>query len=176
MIRPVRILTALFLCWLLIESTIFGQSAWTEFNGGRWKSLPPVAGTKVGFTLLDQAATGLVFTNTLPEDVGATNRTLYNGSGVAAGDFDGDGRPDIVLVGLQNQISLYKNLGDWRFTNITAASGIRITNLVCRGAVLADISGDGAMDLLVSTSGGGVRCWINDGHAHFRESTAEAGT
>jgi hypothetical protein len=161
---------------LLFSFSSFAQPKWTDFPGGRWTELTPSSAGKVGFTLLDPASTGVLFTNNLPEEFGAANRTLYNGSGVAAGDFDGDGRPDLVFVGLQNRLELYRNLGNWRFTNVTAESGIRITNLVCRGVVLADITGDGALDLLVSGNGVGVRCWANDGHGHFQEITREART
>src|SRR3989442_2484934 len=43
------------------------------------------------------------------------------------------------------------------------------------GAVCADVDGDGDLDLLVSTLGGGVALLMNDGHGVFTERTAEAG-
>src|SRR5436309_3416633 len=43
------------------------------------------------------------------------------------------------------------------------------------GAVLADIDGDGDLDLLVNSMGGGTRIFENDGKGHFKEVTAQAG-
>jgi len=134
-----------------------------------------VAEAPSGFKRLDAAGAGLLFTNTLPDEMGATNRTLYNGSGLAAGDVDGDGLPDLVLAGIENRLEFFRNLGNWRFTDATREWGLQITNLRCRGVVLADIDGDGRRDLLLSANGIGVKCWRNDG-GKFTEITAMAGT
>ena len=150
-------------------------AAWQELPGGRWTSLSAPAEGRPGFTLLSPETTSVVFTNKLRAADGAQNRTFYNGSGVAAGDFDGDGLPDIALVGIEGRLSLYRNLGAWRFTNVTAASGAVATNLMARGVVLADITGDGALDLLISANGAGVHCWRNDGRGHFTDITTTAG-
>src|SRR6185369_8893631 len=69
----------------------------------RWKELPVSPGGKTGFTELPPEKTGIYFTNVLEESAGAANRILENGSGVAIGDFDGDGRPDIFLCSLQGR-------------------------------------------------------------------------
>src|SRR5688572_2192451 len=52
---------------------------------------------KTGFTFLTPEQTGVAFTNSVDERAAAANRTLYNGSGAATGDFDGDGLPDIFF-------------------------------------------------------------------------------
>jgi hypothetical protein len=166
----------LALAVFLLLPTLSRSQNWHDMPGGRWTDLPPRATSKPGFQILDPQKTGVQFTNTLTEAEGAANRTLYNGSGVAAGDVDGDGRPDIVFAGVEGQLTLFKNLGNWQFTNITAQSGLSASNITCRGLVLADITGDGALDLLLSGNGSGVRCWRNDGHGHFADMTARSGT
>src|SRR5205823_5573138 len=80
---------------------------------------------------------------------GESNRVLFNGSGVALGDYDNDGLPDIYFCSLNGNNALYKNLGGWRFKDVTRESGIVCSNQFCRGAVFADINGDGFLDLLM---------------------------
>src|SRR5206468_2757084 len=63
----------------------------------------------------------------------------------------------------------------WRFQDITAQAGVAMTGRRSTGAVFADVDGDGDLDLLISTLGGGVALFINDGHGVFTERTAEAG-
>ena len=155
-----------------------GSTFWREAPGHRWSELPVPADGRTGFTRLAPATTGVTFTNILDEWSSAANRVLENGSGVAIGDFDEDDRPDVFLCGLGGNSVLYRNLGDWRFEDVTEGAGIRphVTNLVARGAVFADVTGDGRPDLLVSATGRGVVCLVNEGHGHFRDATETAGT
>jgi hypothetical protein len=169
--RPMLAPLVLLLAWAGAHA-----ADWHDFPGGRWSALAVPAAGRTGFQLLGPSETGIAFTNVLREADGAQNRTLYNGSGVAAGDFDGDGRPDIVLAGLEGKLSLFRNLGGWRFADVTAQSGVVATNFMARGVVLADLNADGALDLLLSANGAGVRCWLNDGHGHFTDFTTNAGT
>src|SRR5579872_753899 len=148
---------------------------WHEGDGFRWANLD-VHGSAPGFTLLSPDATGLKFTNQLDEATGASNRILYNGSGVAVGDFDNDGLPDVFLCNLSGTNALYKNLGNWKFKDVTAEAGLSAPIPFARGAVFADINGDGFLDLLVSVTGRGVLCFTNDGHGKFLDDTASAGT
>ncbi|MEO8426673.1 MAG: VCBS repeat-containing protein [Verrucomicrobiota bacterium] len=147
---------------------IEGNVSWTELE------LPKKG--KPGFTSLASEQTGLRFTNILDERSSAANRVLENGSGVAVGDFDKDGRPDIFLSSLAGSNALYRNLGGWRFEDVTLDAGVNATNRACRGAVFADIDGDGWLDLLVSTLGHGVTCFLNDGTGKFTNITQRAGT
>ncbi|MFM7103214.1 MAG: FG-GAP repeat domain-containing protein [Verrucomicrobiota bacterium] len=118
----------------------------------------------------------MLFTNRVDERAGAANRVLYNGAGVAAGDVDGDGRPDLLLLDLAGANALFRNQGGWVFEDITAAAGLAQPIPGSRGAVFADADGDRDLDLLLAVSGGGVRFFRNDGRGKFTEATAEAGT
>ncbi len=128
------------------------------------------------FPLLPPEQTGITFTNPLDERVMAANRLLPNGCGVALGDFNNDGLPDIFLCSLDGHNALYKNLGGMKFADVTQAAGISCGNRICRGAVFADINGDGWLDLLISTSGSGVLCFTNNGNGTFAECSQYAGT
>ncbi|HUS37253.1 MAG TPA: FG-GAP-like repeat-containing protein [Verrucomicrobiae bacterium] len=150
------------------------EREWKEEKGYRWANLAPV-GSKAGFTKLG-FETGITFTNVLDEWTTTANRVLQNGSGVAIGDVDGDGRQDVFFCALDGRNALYKNLGDWKFKNIADDAGLVWTNRICRGAVFADIDGDGDLDLLVATTGEGVVCALNDGAGKFNDVTAAAGT
>jgi hypothetical protein len=104
-----------------------------------------------------------------------TNHILLNGSGVAAGDVDGDGFCDLYFCGLDGRNALYRNLGDWRFVDIAVEAGVDCPNLDATGAVLADLDGDGDLDLLVSAVRGGVHCFANEGRGHFKDVTTASG-
>ena len=122
-----------------------------------------------GFAPVDSGKSGLRFTNSVPEERHLTNQIYLNGSGVAAGDVDADGRCDVFLAGMGGGSSLFRNLGGWKFENITEKAGLKLASLDCTGAVMADIDGDGDLDLLVATIGTGLRCLLNNGKGHFTE-------
>lgn len=149
---------------------------WHDEPGFRWVDLGTPKPGKTGFTLLPPGTTGLSFTNSLGEAAGAANRVLYNGSGVAAGDFDNDGLPDVFLCSLEGKNALFKNLGNWRFKDVTVEAGLGTPCPHTRGAVFADIDGDGRLDLLLSVTGRGVLCFRNEGQGKFKDATAAAGT
>ncbi|MST93884.1 MAG: hypothetical protein EXS33_01185 [Pedosphaera sp.] len=173
-----------FAAFLWISLAVFGvtswcsgaERSWHDGKGFKCAELGAPGGDQAGFTLLPPKDTGLAFTNSIDEQEGEANRVLLNGSGVAAGDFDGDGRPDLFLCSLEGRNTLYKNLGNWKFKDVTAAAGLVCTNRHTRGAVFADVNADGALDLLVTVSGRGVLCFLNDGHGKFTDATAAAGT
>jgi len=150
--------------------------AWRPFPGGRWHELSPPGDGKPGFSLLPLEQTGVGFTNALDETASAANRVLLNGAGVATGDYDNDGLADIYLCSLNGSSALYKNLGNLRFTNVTESAGAGLKGRTTRGAVFADINGDGSLDLLVSTLADGVVCLMNDRLGKFSDVTASAGT
>lgn len=123
-----------------------------------------------GFTLLPPEETRVGFTNSLPESRALTNTIVVNGSGLAAGDVDGDGFCDLFFCGLNGGSRLYRNLGGWRFEDVTVVAGVALTNLDATGAVFADINGDGHLELMVNSIGGGTHVFLNDGQGRFRRS------
>ena len=125
-------------------------------------------GGQPGFTSLPTHVTGANFTNLLTAERGHTNQIYLNGSGVAAGDVDGDGWCDFFVCGLGGRSALFKNLGGWRFTNTTAAAGLAVTHLDATGAALADLEGDGDLDLVVNSLGSGTFLFLNDGRGQFQ--------
>jgi hypothetical protein len=142
--------------------------SWREAPGYRARPVQPASGARaVGFTLLPPAQTGVTFTNRLDPARSVTNQIYFNGSGVAAGDADGDGCCDLYFCGLDAPNALYRNQGDWRFEDIAARAGVDCPGLDCTGAAFADLDGDADLDLAVNTIGAGTRVFLNDGRGSF---------
>lgn len=148
---------------------------WQVEQGHRSAALPvPISGN-AGFRLLLSAETGVIFTNLLSQERSLTNQIYLNGSGVALGDVNGDGRCDIYLCGLDNPNALFENLGGWKFKDVTSEAGVACADQASTGAAFADVDGDGDMDLLVGGIRRGVRLFVNDGRGRFQETTERAG-
>src|SRR5687768_12644817 len=115
----------------------------------RGPSEPPL------FRLLSADRTGVTFANTITADDSLNVQTdvyVYNGAGVAIGDIDNDGLPDIFFSGNMVSSRLYVNKGKMRFDDITERAGVT-TRSWATGATMADINGDGYLDIYVSVSG-----------------------
>jgi enediyne biosynthesis protein E4 len=151
-------------------SLLAADLQWEAGSYGRRAALPVRSQGAPGFTLMPASETGIHFTNVLSDARAAENQIRLNGAGVALGDVDGDGLCDIYLCGLENHNVLYRNLGNWRFEDVTEASGVGCEGQYSTGATLADVDGDGHLDLLVNGVGTGTRLFINDGKGHFTES------
>src|SRR5262249_3743563 len=175
--NTMRVLVAntLLLLLLIVQSISAASWDWESHPGFRTAALPVPQSGKTGFTKMDAANTGIIFTNRLSDERSLTNRNLLSGSGVAAADVDGDGWCDLYFCSLGTGNKLFRNLGNWRFEDITETAGVACLGQDSTGAVFADIDGDSDMDLLVNALGGGTRVFINDGHGHFHETTAASG-
>jgi hypothetical protein len=136
------------------------------------------------FKLLKSEETGIDFRNDLAytEKVNPyTFRNFYNGAGVALGDINNDGLIDIFLAGNQTSNRLYLNQGNLKFKDITDEAGLNSEGYWSTGVSMADINGDGLLDIYVCKSGppGGDKrhneLFINNGDLTFSERSKEYG-
>jgi hypothetical protein len=118
--------------------------------------------------------TGVKFVSQVDEWEASQNRVLYNGAGVAVGDFDRDGWPDIFLCAIDGDPALYRNNGNWEFADTTSSAGLGKLGHRHRGAVFADLNGDDWLDLLVATVDAGSRLFINQ-RGVFQEMSQSSG-
>src|SRR5436190_3618110 len=136
------------------------------------------------FTSLDENKTGVNFQNTFFDD-GLLNVAnyiyFYNGGGVAVGDINNDGLPDLLFTGNMVRNRLYLNKGNFQFEDITDRSGIAEKQGWCTGATMVDINNDGRLDIYICRSADArpeLRknlLFINNGDLTFTEKAAEYG-
>jgi len=145
-------------------------------SGAAGSAAAPAADGRL-FTLLPSSYTGVRFENRLTEtnDLNVfTYRNYYNGGGVGIGDLTGDGLPEIVLTSNQGGPRLYLNEGKFHFRDVTDEAGlVNKDGSWTTGVTLADVNGDGRLDIYVCKAGkvqGALRAnelWINQGlNAH----------
>jgi hypothetical protein len=137
------------------------------------------------FKLLDPRETGITFANTITTSDSLNVQTdvyVYNGAGVAVGDIDNDGLPDIFFAGNMVSSRLYRNKGGMRFEDVTDRAGVK-TNRWATGVAMVDINNDGYLDIYVSVSGppwstAAQRAnllFVNNRNGTFTESAARYG-
>lgn len=94
-------------------------------------------------------------------------RNFYNGGGVAIGDVNNDGLPDLFLTSNFEANKLYLNKGSMAFTDVTKQAGIVGKKFWSTGVTMADVNGDGLLDIYVCNSGSrderGNQLYINEG-------------
>jgi hypothetical protein len=170
-----RIISRLYICNVLLCSALL-WSVQSQFPVKVRPIEPSSENSKrtVGFSKIPATESGVTFRNSLSDDQIAGNQNLMNGSGVAAGDINGDGLCDLYFCGVSTDNALYLNQGDWKFREVTAQSGVALKNTSSTGAIFGDIDGDSDLDLLVGTLGSGVRFFENDGKGSFTENTRAA--
>src|ERR1700753_2554851 len=108
------------------------------------------------FQLQPSSSTGITFNNKVVDD-GEFNvfnyHNFYNGGGVAIGDVNNDGRPDIFFTSNQGENKLYINKGGWQFEDVTPKAGIGSKHKWHTGVTMVDINGDGWLDIYVCNAG-----------------------
>lgn len=137
------------------------------------------------FKLLPPGHTGVTFSNPITTDDSVNVQTdvyIYNGAGVAVGDIDNDGLPDLFFTGNQVSSRLYLNKGNMQFEDITEPAGAK-TNRWAAGVAMVDMNDDGYLDLYVCVSGFGASAgkdranllFLNNGNRTFTEAAARYG-
>jgi hypothetical protein len=137
------------------------------------------------FKLLTPKETGIDFNNIIKENEGLNvlaYEYFYNGGGVAIGDINNDGLPDIYFSGNLKPNRLYLNEGNFHFKDITAQAGVAGRKGDWKtGVTMVDINGDGLLDIYVCYSGKGTgksrknELYINNGNLSFTERAKEYG-
>lgn len=135
------------------------------------------------FEQLDPAKTGITFTNRLPDDTSFNILNYlyyYNGGGVAVGDVNNDGLPDLYFTANVGPNHLYLNKGNYRFEDITVPAGVADSVGWKTGVTMADVNGDGWVDIYVSAVDylgmhGHNTLFINNGDGTFTDRTKEYG-
>jgi hypothetical protein len=136
------------------------------------------------FEKLEPSGTGVGFANHLAETEDwniIEYLYFYNGAGVAAGDVNGDGLPDLFFTANQLPNRLYLNRGDFQFEDVTEKAGVAGTGNWKTGVSMADVNGDGRLDIYVCQVGGYKittgrnELFINNGDGTFSERAKEYG-
>jgi enediyne biosynthesis protein E4 len=137
------------------------------------------------FVEMSSSKTNIKFENNLPD------RKLfnilyylyyYNGGGVSAGDVNNDGLTDLYFTANNTSGNkLYLNKGNFEFEDITEQAGVAGMSDWCTGSTMADVNGDGHLDIYVCTISnaygleGHNELYINNGNNTFTERSAEYG-
>ena len=131
---------------------------------------------------IPSTTSGVQFSNTLTED---ENHSIinyiyfYNGGGVATGDVNNDGLPDLYFVSNQNTNKLYLNKGNLTFEDVTEKAKVGGISDWSTGVTMVDINNDGLLDIYVCAVSelldfkGHNELFINNGDGTFSEKAKE---
>ncbi|MFN7099995.1 MAG: VCBS repeat-containing protein [Flavobacterium sp.] len=134
------------------------------------------------FTKLDSSATGISFLNEVKNgaDVNIFKyRNFYNGGGVAIGDINNDGLPDVYFTSNLGANKLYLNKGNFKFEDISKKAGVEGSKSWSTGVVMVDLNADGFLDIYVCNAGNNLgdqqknELFINNKNGTFTEKAAE---
>lgn len=113
---------------------------------------------KKTFSKVNSQTSGIDFTNTLIDDPTDPIKNVMSdvnyfiGAGVAIGDINNDQKPDVFFAGNEVDNKLFLNKGDFNFEDISDKAGINEGKHWATGVTMADVNGDGWLDIYVSQS------------------------
>jgi enediyne biosynthesis protein E4 len=110
---------------------------------------------KTLFQLKHSQNTGITFNNRIVETDSSnilTEEYIFNGGGVAVGDFNNDDRSDLFFAGNQVANKLYLNEGGFKFKDISLEAGIEANDRWNTGVTVVDINADGWLDIYVCSA------------------------
>ena len=140
--------------------------AWSSTNFSQSRTSAP----DQLFESIPARSSGITLTHEFPADAPISlMQEQGSGSGVCLGDYDGDGWPDVFITNFNLGARLYRNLGNFRFEDVTARAGVATGSSWCQGASFADIDNDGDLDLYVCVFNGANLLFINQSGGTFRE-------
>jgi hypothetical protein len=169
----------------IVTRTVIPRFARNDIVAALMLALACRGGQRPGplFESLSASTTGVTFENRLPEtpELNILNYLYYyNGGGVAAGDIDGDGLADLYFTSNLGPNRLYRNKGNFQFEDITDRAGVADPEGWKTGVTMADVNGDGRLDIFVSAVShlamkGHNVLYINNGNGTFTDRTKELG-
>ncbi len=168
------------LCFALLAAVIISGCK----NSSNARTNKDTIGEEALFAYVPSKKTGITFSNVIPENSVMNSMVyeyFYNGGGVAIGDIDNDGLPDIYFTANLESNALYRNKGDFHFENITKKASVEGTFGWTTGVTMADVNADGWLDIYVCKSGKGKEkdrknlLYINNQDGTFSEKAAEFG-
>lgn len=137
------------------------------------------------FEYVDAKASGLDYVNAIPDSMAIyifKYEYAYNGGGVAIGDVNNDGLPDVYFSGTFSPNKLYLNLGNLKFKDVTDEAKVTGGAGIKTGVTMVDINDDGLLDIYVCKSGSfpnpayrANALYINHGNLKFTEEGAKYG-
>lgn len=141
----------LFPC-LLLTTVLLSQCAQKE----KEKEIVGTTQETPVFVLIPSSRSGITFKNNIEERYNTffdLFAYVYNGAGVGIGDINNDGLPDVYFTGNEVPNKLYLNEGNLKFRDITSAAGVQGNGKWNNGVTMADINGDGMLDIYVCKGG-----------------------
>ncbi len=163
--------------FLILAGSLFWTSGWAAPASLKLADRSKSGDPKQLFVSLPATLTGISSVN--PIDVSHPLKRLYTsafaGGGLAAGDFDSDGRCDLYFVSGPRSNRLYRNMGAGKFEDITEPAGVGGGDSWGAGVAAVDLDSDGDLDLYVCNYSAPNQLFLNDGHGRFTESAARFG-
>jgi enediyne biosynthesis protein E4 len=127
-------------------------------------AIPPRPASSPMFEMLAPERTGVDFQMQVPDVAKNVREVIHlnvNG-GICTGDYDGDGLTDFYVTSPKGGNRLFRNLGDFRFQDVTADMGLEDENFWGTGATFVDIDDDGDLDIYACGYRHANRLYINE--------------